>query len=449
MRIKTRLVQGVAAVVLTTGAIALVAGPVAANPPCRGGGSGRTLVVSNQPARSWSASNPRGHGHGWGPGGNNGWNCGHAQYSTISSAVTAANPGDTVVVCSGTYTEDVVITKPLTLVGQNATIDATGLPGAPTGAILGQAPYNGVTIESSNVTVRGFTVEGAEGEGILAVNPNPVSVTVGGMPLHTGTPITHVTIEDNDVTGNDLGFNDPTSPYVSCTPNGGSDCGEGIHLMSVAYSSVINNQSVANAGGILLTDEFGPNHDNVVQGNYVADNTKDCGITIPSHNLGLNPATGQLDPSFGGVYNNKIINNASIDNGVKGYGAGIGIFVPESYTAAYNNLVSGNYVAGNGLAGISVHSHMANAYVNGNVFVYNKIGTNNVDLADGTDATPISDQTTGILIWSAATPYSFVVAHNTIFDNGYGVWLTPSTVSASGLNTNRFIRVTTPVFDAS
>jgi hypothetical protein len=343
----------------------------------------------------------------------------------------------------------VVITKPLTLVGQHATINATGLPGAPTGSVLGQAPYNGITIESSNVTVKGFTVEGAEGEGILAVNPNPVSVTAAGMPLHTGAPITHVTIEDNDVTGNDLGFNDPTSPYVSCTPNGGSDCGEGIHLMSVAYSSVINNQSVANAGGILLTDEFGPNHDNVVEGNYVADNTKDCGITIPSHNLGLNPATGQLDPSFGGVYSNKIINNTSIDNGVKGYGAGIGIFAPESYTASYNNLVSGNYIEGNGLAGISVHSHMANAYVNGNVFVYNKIGTNNVDLADGTDTTPIADQTTGILIWSDATPYSFVVAHNTIFDNGYGVWLTPSTISASGLNTNRFVRVTTPVFDAS
>ena len=348
---KTRLVQAVAAVALTTAAIALVAGPAAASPPCKGGGSGRTLIVSNQPAQSWSGSNPRGHGHGWGPGGNQGSNCGHAQYSTIGAAVAAANPGDTVVVCSGTYTEDVVITKPLTLIGQNATINATGLPGAPIGAILGQAPYNGITIESSNVTVKGFTVEGAEGEGILAVNPNPVSVTVAGMPLHTGTPITHVTIENNDVTGNDLGFNDPTSPYVSCTPNGGSDCGEGIHLMSVAYSSVINNKSVANAGGILLTDEFGPNHDNVVQGNYVADNTKDCGITIPSHNLGLNPATGQLDPSFGGVYNNKIIDNTTIDNGVKGYGAGIGIFAPESYTASYNNLVSGNFIEGNGLGG--------------------------------------------------------------------------------------------------
>jgi nitrous oxidase accessory protein NosD len=437
--LKSRLVQVLAASVLLSGAIGVVVGSGAAD----AGGWGppmQTLVVSNHTQSGGS--------YGQGQGG--AWGCGHATYSTIGAALAAANPGATVIVCPGTYAEDAVITKPVTLIGQNATINATDLPGAPIGSILGQAPYNGITIESSNVTVKGFTVEGAQGEGILAINPNPVvGPVVQGMQLYTGTPITHVTIEDNDVTGNDLGFGLATSPYAFCTPNGGGDCGEGIHLLSVAYSSVINNQSVGNAGGILLTDEFGANHDNLVEGNYVEGNTKDCGITLPSHNLGLNPTTGQLDPSFGGVYNNWILNNKSIDNGVEGYGAGIGVFAPESYTASYDNVISGNYIEGNGLAGISVHSHAANAYVNGNVFIYNTIGKNNVDLADGTDSTPISNETTGILIWSDATPYSFVVAKNTIFDNTYGVWLTPSTVSAVGLNSNRFIGVTTPVFDAS
>ncbi len=438
MPLKSRIVQIAAAValvggVLTGGAGVATAGAGGWGPPMQ------TLVVSNQPH---AAATPYGQGGGWG--------CGNAQYSTIGAALAAASPGATVIVCPGTYTEDAVITKPVTLIGQGATINATGLPGAPIGSILGQAPYNGVTIESSNVTVKGFTVEGAEGEGILAINPNPVTgPVVQGMQLYTGTPITHVTIEDNDVKGNDLGFGLATSPYRFCTPTGGSDCGEGIHLLSVAYSSVIDNQSVGNAGGILMTDEFGPNHDNLVQGNDVEGNTKDCGITIPSHNLGLNPTTGQLDPSFGGVYNNWILDNKSIDNGVEGYGAGIGVFAPESYTASYDNVIAGNYIEGNGLAGISVHSHAANAYVNGNVFIYNTIGKNNVDLADGTDTTPISNETTGILIWSDATPYSEVVAKNTIFDNTYGVWLTPSTVSAVGLNSNRFFGVTTPVFDAS
>jgi nitrous oxidase accessory protein NosD len=360
-----------------------------------------------------------------------GTSCATANFSTISAAVASAASGDTVVACPGTYTEDVVITIPLTLVGQSATINATGLPGAPTGTILGQAPYNGITIESSNVTVEGFKVIGAEGEGILAVNPNPVAgPVIGGQQLYTGTPLTDVTIENNVVRDNDQGFNKKSSPYAFCTPNGGGDCGEGIHLLSVADSLVVGNRSVGNAGGILLTDEYGPNHNNVVRRNYVVGNTKDCGITLPGHNLAFNPETGQLDPTFGGVYDNLIVHNVVRGNGVQGYGAGVGIFAPETFSGSYDNTVSNNLIEGNGLAGISVHSHQANAYVNDNVFIGNTIGQNNVDLADGADPPgPADNQTTGILVWSDATVYDVTIQGNSIVDNTYGVWYTPTTVS--------------------
>jgi hypothetical protein len=368
-----------------------------------------------------------------------GTSCATANFSTISAAVASAASGDTVVACPGTYTEDVVITIPLTLVGQSALINATGLPGAPTGAILGQAPYNGITIESSNVTVEGFKVIGAEGEGILAVNPNPVAgPVVGGQQLYTGTPLTGIDIENNIVRDNDLGFGKAKSPYLPCTPNGGGDCGEGIHLLSVADSVVRGNRSIGNAGGILLTDEYGPNHNNVVRRNYVYANTKDCGITLPGHNLAFNPATGQLDPTFGGVYDNLVVHNVVKDNGVQGYGAGVGIFAPESFTASYDNTVLNNLIEGNGLAGISVHSHQANADVNGNVFTGNTIGQNNVDLADGADPPgPADNETTGILVWSDATVYNVTITGNTIFDDTYGVWYTPTTVSVKA-NTNSF-----------
>jgi nitrous oxidase accessory protein NosD len=368
-----------------------------------------------------------------------GTSCATANFSTISAAVASASSGDTVVACRGTYTEDVVITIPLTLVGQSATINATGLSGAPTGAILGQAPYNGITIESSNVIVEGFKVIGAEGEGILAVNPNPVAGPVlGGRQLYTGTPLSDITITNNVVKDNDQGFNKKHSPYVPCTPNGGSDCGEGIHLLSVDDSFVTGNRSIGNAGGILLTDEYGPNHNNVVRRNYVVGNTKDCGITLPGHNLAFNPSTGQLDPSFGGVYDNLVTHNVVKGNGVEGYGAGVGIFAPESFTASYDNTVSENLIEGNGLAGISVHSHQANADVNDNVFTGNRIGQNNVDLADGADPPgPADQETTGILVWSDATVYNVTIEGNTIFDNTYGVWYTPTTVSLTA-NSNSF-----------
>ena len=378
-----------------------------------------------------------------------GRSCRTAKFATISAAVAASKAGGVVVACRGTYTEDVVIPIPLTLIGESATINATGLAGAPTGAIEGQAPFNGITIESSHVTVEGFKVEGAEGEGILAVNPNPVPETVAGMQLFTGTPITDVKILHNDVTGNDLGNQNPNSPYLFCTPNGGGDCGEGIHLLSVAHSVVLGNKSVGNSGGILLTDEFGPNHDNLIARNLVPNNVNDCGITIPSHNLGLDPTTGKPDPSFGGVYRNKVIGNVVTGNGTKGFGAGIGVFAPSPFSASYDNLVSGNFVEGNGLAGISVHSHAPNAFVDGNVFTRNVIGTNNVTFEDGADVSPKDTQTTGILIWSAVSVYHFTVTNNIIFDNAVGVWFTPATIHASGLATNHFFHVATPVLPAS
>src|SRR5579864_3948554 len=51
-------------------------------------------------------------------------------FSSIGTAVASAVPGDTVQVAQGTYKEDVVIGKSISLIGKNSAntiIDATGL----------------------------------------------------------------------------------------------------------------------------------------------------------------------------------------------------------------------------------------------------------------------------------------------------------------------------------
>jgi len=376
---------------------------------------------------------------------NSGTSCDQARYSTIQTAVTAAAPGSTVVVCAGSYAEDVTVGEALTLQGQNAVIDAAGKD-------------NGFTITASHVSVDGFTVRGAIGEGILAMGTLDLALVPSGSPAGstTGTPITDVSITHNVVQGNDTG--PPTSAYMECQPSGEvpGDCGEGIHLMSVADSRVADNYVTGNSGGILLTDEFGPTHDNVIEHNLVTDNASDCGITMPSHNgLAVNPTTLATNPTLGGVYNNAVRDNVVVDNGLTGFGAGVLIAAPFPGSGSYNNSVDGNVIENNGLSGVTLHSHAPGAFIGGNEIEHNLIGVNDVtgdtplSPASGLGAAPVQyqadSQTTGILVWSLVTPTSITISDNKILGDTIGIWMNPTVSDPTAATDNVFEGVTTPV----
>ena len=403
-----RRVVALAATLALTGSVLAV--PVAA-------AAGTTLYVS--PAGAPDAA---------------GTSCATAAYTKINDAVGAASAGGTVVVCAGTYAEDVAVAKPLTLIAGGAVvIDATGLD-------------NGIKISASNVTVSGFTIKNATGEGILAQQPNPVKgPLIQGTQLYTGAPLTHVTIQRNVVMNNDQGglpANAATTTYPECKESGNvpGDCGEAIHLWSVANSKVLFNTVSGNVGGILLTDEFGPTHDNLIAGNTVTDNLFDCGITLPSHNLAMDPTTHKFMPSFGGVYDNVVRYNVVSHNG----GAGVGIFAPFPGAASYDNVVRNNAITLNGESGVSLHSHAPGAFVGGNKILDNLIGTNNT--GGDPDVTPKPDlRTTGILVWSAATPITVTISGNTIFGNWYGIWLGHVVSAPGAAPRNTFWSVVTQV----
>ena len=367
--------------------------------------------------------------------------CRSAAFRTIQSAVNAAPAGGTVVVCAGTYREQVVLSRPLSLRGQHAVIDETGvspgfkitLPGLGTATI-----FAGVVMVSSGVTITGFKVTNAQGEGILAAG--------------LGRTITGLNISGNAVVHNDLGGGvPPKSPYFQCAAQGAvpGDCGEGVHFAGgVAYSTIRGNYIANNSGGILLSDDVGPTHNNLVADNTVTGNTADCGITVPGHNpMALN-AKGKPQPQVAGVYKNIIKNNVVTNNGVQGEGAGVLFANAGPGTASYDNLVQGNYIAGNGLSGVTMHAHtIAKGQfedLNGNVIVSNAIGKNNLD-GDTLDGPPVTDpHTTGVLVFSGGTRVFVTIAHNHISNNSIGIWLS-KVVRASGLRTNVFHNVTTPV----
>ncbi|MDQ2960087.1 MAG: right-handed parallel beta-helix repeat-containing protein [Candidatus Dormibacteraeota bacterium] len=386
---------------------------------------------------------------------NSGKSCATALYTTIQSAVNAAPSRATVVVCKGTYAEDVVVSSPLTLSGRNATIQGTATTAflcdqlGPNGP--GTAPcLAGVTIRSSHVSIEGFTVTGAIGEGILATG------------TLAGGSVSDVSIKNNRVVGNNLGGipPSPSSSYPQCAAQGQipGDCGEGIHLMGVASSVVAGNHVSANEGGILLTDEFGPTHGNLIEDNTITGNPFDCGVTAPGHNPFALDASGNPQPLVAGVYNNVIRGNRITDNGLQGEGAGVLFANAGPGTASYNNLVEGNYIAGNQLSGVTMHAHTLPPGLfedlNGNRIIHNVIGRNNVGSpavpGDPLDGPPAQDfLTTGILVFSGTVPVHVTISDNQISNDQYGVWLGINgnvTVSRSG---NSFHGVATHFFTFS
>lgn len=374
-------------------------------------------------------------------------NCLSARYRSVQAAVNAAPAGSTVFVCRGSYTEDVIIAKRLTLAGAvgavihgsskaNGNCEQLG-PNGP-----GSAPcLAAITIKASRVTVEDLKVTGAIGEGILAT---------GSLAHHS---ISHVVISRNTVVGNNRGGIPPTksSPYPQCVEVGQipGDCGEGIHLMGVANSTVTRNYVAHNEGGILLTDEFGPTHGNLISRNVVTQNPFDCGVTAPGHNPKALDSSGKRQPSVAGVYGNVIRNNSITDNGLKGEGAGVLFANAGPGTASYNNIVEFNYLSGNDLAGVTMHAHTLRPKLfedlSGNAIVHNTIGRNNIG-GDPLDGTAKDPSTTGITVFTGTVPVMVRIAHNLIRNDQYGIWMGVGGHVTATRVANVFQHVTTPVF---
>jgi parallel beta-helix repeat protein len=326
--------------------------------------------------------------------------------STISAAVAAAAPGDTIRVWEGTYKEQVVITKSLSLVAVEkgeSIIDAKGRPNGIFVNGMWAAPNAGV----ADVLISGFKIRNANFEGILVANGSDI------------------TIVNNHVLDNDkaLDIATPACPGIPAfETNEGEDCGEGIHLIGADHSSVVRNEVEDNSGGILISDETGASRNNLISGNHVHDNPYDCGITMASHG----PATSVIPTATlsYGVMNNTIVHNNSSHNGfqVPGAGAGVGIFAPFPGTTASGNVVADNDLHNNGLPGVTMHNHAAApspappVNLNDNVIVGNRISGNAADTEDAGTSGP-----TGINVFSVAPITGTVISQNVFEDEAIDI----------------------------
>ncbi len=319
-------------------------------------------------------------------------------YSTIGAAVAAAGENDEVMIAAGEYAEDIVINKPMSLVGAGSSSTIINAKGLSNGIYVDGLDNGGLI----DVLISGMTIENANYEGILVTNSS------------------YTVISNNHVTNNDQSLDYSASTCAgepAFETSEGDDCGEGIHLVGTTYVTVANNEVDLNAGGILLTDETGQNYENMITSNSVHDNALDCGITLASHSP--SPQASSTLPY--GVFDNNIVSNTVSSNGLIGEGAGVGIYAPGPGNLAFGNKVIGNVITNNGLPGVALHNHAATpgapaVNMNGNVIMHNFISGNGADTQDA--ATP---GTTGINVYSITPIYATEISENTITNEAYDV----------------------------
>jgi len=172
----------------------------------------------------------------------NAWN-----YQTIQGAVTAASPGDTITVSPGTYSENVVVNKPLTIKSSN---------GAASTIITAANPSNDVfLLTGTDIRIEGFTITGGSGSSGVkidhasrcAVVNNIVYGNTRGVYLYQAT---QSEVSSNNLTSNGYGvyfdhasyntISNNVAMYEKGMPNG-SALGDGIFMANSAYNTVVNN----------------------------------------------------------------------------------------------------------------------------------------------------------------------------------------------------------------
>ena len=103
--------------------------------------------------------------------------CPSAAYTTIQSAVNAANPGDRIHVCAGTYPEQVTINKSLTIDADNGVLVApAAMTGNVTDLVSGDTLAVAISVQNADdVNIEGLIVDGSN-NGLTACAPRLIGI---------------------------------------------------------------------------------------------------------------------------------------------------------------------------------------------------------------------------------------------------------------------------------
>ena len=301
-------------------------------------------------------------------------------YPTIQQAVDGAAAGDTIIVRDGTYHENVVVDKALTIQSENGTANCVVSAANP--------DDHAVEVTASLVNITGFTVQNATG------------VEKAGIYLEA---VEQCSISSNDVTNNYGGIWLDSSGSNTLMSNNAHDNVYGIIVDSFSNNNALMNNTASNNGYIgfgaavssnntltnnaangnsnygIYLDGSGNNdltgntaEDNAVVGIYLESSSSN---TLTGNDAGNNTCSIYLGPSSDnntltennvGDSNVGIWLNDSSSNTLSGNNAGSSTYGIILYLASGNTL-TGNSASSNSHFGIYIEDSSGNTFTNNHV----------------------------------------------------------------------------------
>ena len=290
---------------------------------------------------------------------------GGCAYSSIQKAINASSNGDTILVKSGTYFENVKVKKKLNLRGiGNPVVDAGGNGSA-------------ITLSANGITLEGFTATGGgsyPNAGIKVIsNNNKLSSNNANSNNYYGIVLdesSNNTLTGNNASNNYVGIRlyDASNNTLSGNnvSNNGYYYGSGIYLYDASNNTLTGNNASSNhENGIYL--KYSSN--NMLSSNNVSSNNRK-GIYL-KYSI-KNTLTGNnVSNNVGGIYLYDASNNTLTGNNASNNVLGIGL------SSSSNNTLTGNNANSNNWKGIFLDSSSNNK-------IYNNIfnNANNFDLSD-------------------------------------------------------------------
>jgi len=200
---------------------------------------------------------------------------GTADFSTIQEAINNANEGDTICVYNGTYYENVVVNRAVSLIGENR--DSTIVDGNMTGDV--------VRITQDHVNITGFTIQRSG----RALFNSGISLSSTGHCDISGNRIVdneigiygspkNASISNNTITNNHIGV--AIDPGATCNIISGNCLmanNVSIHIYNANSNSIFENNMTNNRRSITL----GYSRNNRFYHNYFFNNTEQI-LIFPS-----------------------------------------------------------------------------------------------------------------------------------------------------------------------